>query len=212
MAPSADWKRSESIVSEVSSAPARRGGRRRSTSRAELEHQVFELFTSRGFDETTIDDIAAAAGIGRRTFFRYFPSKNDIAWGDFDEALQGMRERFDACPSDTPLMDAVREVVVEFNRVDDAELPWLRRRMALILTVPALQAHSTLRYADWRQVVAEFVGTRLGEPPDALRPQAISHAALGVAIAAYEQWLRDPEAELTLLLDAALRALGDGFS
>lgn len=211
MAPSADWKGARPIVSGRSAVTQRRGGRKRSTSRAELEHLAFELFTTRGFDETTIDDIAAAAGIGRRTFFRYFPSKNDIAWGEFDERLQDMRQRFDACPPEVPMMDAIREVVVEFNRVDDAEVPWLRRRMTLIRTVPALQAHSTLRYTDWRRVVAEFAGTRLGEPADALRPQAISHAALGVAIAAYEQWLRDPGAELTSLLDAALRALGDGF-
>ena len=68
-------------------------GRKRVTSRAELEHVAFELFERQGFDGTTIDDIAPAAGIGRRTFFRYFPSKNDIPWGNFDEELERMRAR-----------------------------------------------------------------------------------------------------------------------
>ena len=66
-------------------------GRRRITSRAELEHVAFELFDRQGFEGTTIDDIAVAAGIGRRTFFRYFPSKNDVPWGNFEDELDRMR-------------------------------------------------------------------------------------------------------------------------
>src|SRR5579863_5655824 len=53
-------------------------GRRRVTSQAELEHIAFDLFEANGFEQTTVEDIATAAGIGRRTFFRYFPSKNDV--------------------------------------------------------------------------------------------------------------------------------------
>src|SRR5579875_1846480 len=68
-------------------------GRRRVTSRAELEHVAFELFAAKGFEQTTVDDIAAAAGIGRRTFFRYFPSKNDVPWGMFELELERMRVR-----------------------------------------------------------------------------------------------------------------------
>jgi mycofactocin system transcriptional regulator len=190
----------------------RTGGRKRITSPIELEHIAFELFAEHGFERTTIDDIVTAAGIGRRTFFRYFPSKNDLAWGSFDEELVRMHVRFRASPPDLPLMDALRKVVVDFNRIPETEAGWHRRRMSLILNVPALQAHSTLRYADWRRVVAEFAATRLGVPANSLMPQAIAHAALGVAVAAYEQWLADPDAELTPLLDVALRELGSGFA
>lgn len=187
------------------------GGRRRVTSRAELEHVMFALFAEHGFDKTTIDDLAHAAGIGRRTFFRYFPSKNDIVWGEFDEQLEIMRERFRDCPNDMPLMEAVRSVVVAFNEIPSGEEVWHRRRLELILTVPALQAHSTLRYADWRRVVAEFAAHRLGVPENSLAPQAIAHAALGVAVAAYERWITEPDTSLTELLDRALRALERGF-
>jgi mycofactocin system transcriptional regulator len=187
-------------------------GRRRVTSRAELEHIAFELFDRQGFDGTTIDDIAAAAGIGRRTFFRYFPSKNDIPWGDFDAELDQMRAHLKACPAQLPLMDAIREATVDFNRLEPEQVPWHRRRMELILRVPALQAHSTLRYAAWRQVIADFVGERIGEPPDALAPRTIAYAALGVAIAAYEQWLETEDANLGDLLDTAMRDLAAGFA
>ncbi|MGH3436031.1 MAG: mycofactocin system transcriptional regulator [Sciscionella sp.] len=190
---------------------APRSGRKPVTSRAELEHIAFDLFARQGFERTTIDEIARAAAIGRRTFFRYFPSKNDVAWGDFDMALNRMRDRLAMTPDDMPLIDAIRRALLDFNRVEDAEVPWHRRRMRLILEVPALQAHSTLRYTAWRQVLAEFIGGRLDQPYDALAPQAIAHATLGVAIAAYEQWLRDEGSDLLHLLDRAVRELAAGF-
>jgi mycofactocin system transcriptional regulator len=186
-------------------------GRRRATSRAELEQAAFALFAARGFDRTTVDEIAAAAGIGRRTFFRYFPSKNDIPWGAFEDELERMRIRLKACPPEVPLADALRVALIDFNRVAPAQVPLHRRRMELILRVPTLLAHSTLRFTAWREVVAEFVAERTGRRPDDLAPQAIAHAVLGVAIAAYEHWLDDPDADLGALLDDAMRQLSGAF-
>lgn len=60
----------------------RRPGRQPATSRAQIEHAAFELFEAKGFADTTVDDIAAAAGIGRRTSFRYFGSKRTTSHGD----------------------------------------------------------------------------------------------------------------------------------
>lgn len=191
------------------SAP--RPGRRPATTRDELTHLALELFTANGFDRTTIDDIAAAAGIGRRTFFHYFASKNDLPWGDFDARLEAMRTHLARIPEDTPLMEAVRIATVEFNRMPPEEERYHRERMALLLRVPTLLAHSTLRFASWRQVVAEFAARRLGLAEDALEPQAIAWAALGIALSAYEQWLDHDDSELAELLDRSLRMLNSGF-
>jgi len=187
-------------------------GRRRVTSQAELEHVAFELFAANGFEQTTVEDIATAAGIGRRTFFRYFPSKNDVPWGTFELELERMRARLRACPCDVQLMDAIRGALIDFNKVEPGQIPRHRRRMELILRVPVLLAHSTLRFAAWRDVIAEFVAERTGQRPDSLAPQAIAHAILGVAVAAYQQWLDDENAELDALLDAAMRQLGAAFA
>ena len=187
-------------------------GRRRVTSQAELEQLAFGLFEANGFEQTTVEDIASAAGIGRRTFFRYFPSKNDVPWGMFELELERMRGRLKACPRDIQLMDAIRVALVDFNQVEPGQIPRHRRRMELIMRVPALLAHSTLRFAAWRAHNAEFVAERTGQRPDALAPQAIAHAVLGVAVAAYEQWLDDENAELGALLDAAVRELGAAFT
>jgi len=187
-------------------------GRRRITSRAELEHVAFELFDRQGFQGTTIDEIASAAGIGRRTFFRYFPSKNDVPWGNFEEELDRMRMHLKACPPQTPMMDAIRVAIVEFNQVAPDQVRWHRRRMELILRVPVLQAHSTLRYAEWRQVIADFVSERTGQPAGSLVPSTIAYAMLGVCVAAYEQWLAADDTDLTGLLDTALHKLADAFA
>ncbi len=181
-------------------------GRPPVTSRAELEQVALDLFLRHGFHETTLDDIAAAAGIARRTFFGYFSSKNDVVWGDFDALLRGMEAWLDEAPADRPLLDVLTDAVVRFNDLPPEAVPAHRQRMSLILHVPALQAHSTLRYADWRSVVARFAARRLGLPADDLLPQLIGHLSLGSAVAAYDRWLADDGADLAVLLAESFRS------
>ena len=162
------------------------------------------LFSDHGFDATTVDDIAAAAGIGRRTFFRYFGSKNDVVWGRFAEGLADFRRSLAATPADVPLAEALRQAIVAFNALPPEQVAVHRQRMLLILTVSSLQAHSTLMYAEWRAVVADFVAARTGARADDLRPQLAGHVMLGAAVAAYEHWLADEQSELAALLDATV--------
>jgi mycofactocin system transcriptional regulator len=186
-----------------------RGGRPPVTSRADLEQVALALFAERGFAETTVDDIAAEAGISRRTFFRYFASKNDVVWGEFDALLRAMDEWLGAVGDDEPMLPALTDAVVRFNAVPPEAEASHRERMSLILRVPALQAHSTLRYAEWRRLVASFAARRLDEPVDAASPQLVGHLALGAAVAAYEAWLRDPDADLGALLRTSFAVLPD---
>ncbi|WP_328675615.1 mycofactocin system transcriptional regulator [Streptomyces sp. NBC_00343] len=188
-----------------------RTGRPPATSRAALEQVGFELFARQGFDRTTVDDIATAAGIGRRTFFRYFASKNDLVWGDFEAELVKLDSLLAATDAAVPMMDALRGAVVEFNRFDPAAVPWHRERMALILRVPTLQADSTVRYASWRTLVTEFAARRTGRVSSDLLPRLIGHTVLAACVAAYEHWLADEQAVLGDLLDQGLRQLAAGF-
>jgi len=189
-------------------AVAARPGRAPVTSAAELGRIGLELILERGFDAVTVDDIAAAAGIGRRTFFRYYASKNDLPWGDFDALLQRMRAHLAAIPRTVPLAEALRDAVVEFNRFPEADLPQHRKRMAVLLETPTLVAHSALRYEEWRRVVAEFVADRLGVAPTSLIANAAGRACLAVSLAAYEHWLRDDNAVLTELIREGFVQLG----
>lgn len=192
-------------------APSARVGRPRSTDRAHITHAALSLFDEHGFDGTTVDDIAAAVGITRRTLFRYYPSKNDIVWGDFDVELEALAVALRAMPRDLPVVEVVRRGVLQFNDWGPEGHADLRRRMSLITTVPALQAHAALRYADWSGVVAEYVAERLDRRPADLVPQTVAAVALGTAMAAYRRWVVHG-GDLLGLLDAGLRLLGDGFS
>ena len=182
-------------------------GRPAVTSKGELELLALELFAERGFEQTTVDDLAEAAGIGRRTFFRYFASKNDVVYGDFDAALGELRARLAATPEEVPLWDGIRDAVLAFNALPTGAEPQHRVRMSLVLHTPALQAHSTLRYAGWRAVIAEHAAARLGVAVDALEAQLVAHQALACAVTAYEQWLARPGTDLAALLDQAFGSL-----
>jgi TetR/AcrR family transcriptional regulator, regulator of mycofactocin system len=186
-----------------------RAGRPLSTSHAEIEAIAFELFNDRGFDETTIDDIAEAAGIGRRTFFRYFASKNDIPWGQFDLSLDAFRVALQAADASISPLAAVHRAVVEFNTFEASALPQHRQRMRLIMKTPALQAHSALRYADWRRVIAEYVATSCGLRPTDLLPRLVGQVSLALSLVAYEQWLEDDDSNLLEIMLAAQELLYD---
>jgi len=195
------------VVESVAGRPGRPPG----TTRGAVTRTALELFAERGFEETTVDDIADALGVSRRTLFRYFASKNDMAWGDFDWVLARLRRCLAATAPEEPLHEALGRAVVESNRYEDEQLPELRIRMRLITGVPALQAHSTLRYAEWRSVIAEFVAGRLGCGVDDLIPQTVAHAALGTSMAAFLVWVDNPGSDLVANLEEAYHLLGQGL-
>ncbi len=182
-------------------------GRPVATTHAAIERAAFRLFAEHGFDAVTMADIAAEVGVGRRTLFRYFESKNDIPWGQFDRTLDGFRAILAAQPADLPLHEAVHRSVVAFNDFPADAEPSHRERMRLILTTPALQAHSVLRYAAWRTAIAEHVAARLGGDPGDLLPRTIGSVSLALALSAYEGWLAAPAADLAALLDEAMAGL-----
>lgn len=195
----------------TSPAPATRRsslrGRPAATTHAAIEQAAFQLFVSRGFEATTLDDIGEAIGVGRRTITRYYPSKNDIPWGQFDRTLDGFREILRSMPADLPLHEAVHRGVLAFNDFPTDASPSHRDRMRLILTTPALQAHSVLRYASWREVIAEYVAERTDGRPDDLLPQTIGQVSLALALTSYQAWLADEDASLPDLLDATMAHL-----
>jgi mycofactocin system transcriptional regulator len=187
--------------------PPRTLGRPSATDHTAIEQAAFALFAEQGFDETTMEQIADAVGVGRRTLFRYFASKNDIPWGRFDESLDHFRDELAAQPHDLPIADAVHRCVVAFNAFDSEALPQHRARMTLILTTPTLQAHAALKYGAWRHVIAEYVASRTGTSPDDLLPRLVGHVSLALAVSGYEQWLADPDTSLTDVIQHSLTEL-----
>lgn len=189
-----------------------RVGRRRSTTKDHITDVALDLFVSRGFDEVSVDDVAQAAGIARRTLFRYYPSKNAIPWGDFNAHLDLMRHLLAAVPHNVPVGSALRSVLLAFNDFGEIELSKHRQRMRVILETAALQAHSMTMYAGWRAVVAEFVARRTDASAGDLVPQTTAWTMLGVALSAYEHWLADETVSLQDALNGAYDTVSAGLA
>lgn len=189
-----------------------RRGRPPGTSARDLELVALRLFTQRGYDHTTVEDVAAAAGVSRRTFFRYFDSKADVLWHAFDDEVLALRDALAATPADLPLMDSIRTAVISVNHYTAADIPELRTRIHLISTVPALQASAATHYDAWEQAVIVHAARHLGKAADDLLPLAVGRATLAVCRAAYEYWVNQADADLTTYIDTALHDLAHGFT
>ena len=101
----------------MSPTPAR-VGRRRSTTRDHIAEVALDLFATYGFSEISVDDVAIASGIARRTLFRYYASKNAIPWGDFDAYLNHFAELLYRTDPAAPIGPTLRAALVDFNTFD----------------------------------------------------------------------------------------------
>jgi TetR/AcrR family transcriptional regulator, regulator of mycofactocin system len=179
--------------------------------RARVERAALDLFTLRGFENVTTDEVADAAGISRRTFFRYYATKADAVWGDFAAHVARLKARLAEAPRGRPVLAAVCAAYVAVNDYADAELPLLRERMQLILTEPALLAHSQVRYAAIDRVVAHYVAARTGASPTGLAPRLVAATTRAAATTAFEAWLSDERSPLGRHLHLAFDEITDGF-
>jgi AcrR family transcriptional regulator len=152
--------------------------RKKQRTRETIVRAALELFHERGFEATTIADIAAAADIAPRTFFGYFPSKEAVAFHDFEEVFARFAERLRARPASETAFDAMRDWIAA--RVAEAGLhsDEERRRRRLVRTTPALRAHDRANLARFEVLLAEAVAADLGVAPDSLRPHLVSAAAM----------------------------------
>jgi mycofactocin system transcriptional regulator len=187
------------------------GSDARADLRARIEKAALDLFTLKGFEQVTVDDVAAEARISRRTFFRYFATKADAVWGHFAAHVARLEELLAGPDDGRSVLDRVCAAYVEANDYAEADLPVLRERMRLILTEPALLAHSELRYAEIDRVVAEHVARRTGTTPGALLPRLVATTTRAAATTAFEVWLADGRTRLTDDLHAAFTELAGAF-
>jgi TetR/AcrR family transcriptional regulator, regulator of mycofactocin system len=195
----------------MSNITTRGRGRPPSTTRKQIARVALQLFVDRGFEETTMDDIAVELGLARRTVFRYYRSKNDLVWGEFEEVLERLHDDLRTVNQNRPIMAVIREAAVRSNTYPDELLEELHLRLTLIQTVPALQAHSMIRYAEWREVIAEYVAERLDCGADELVPAAASHAALAASTAAFSRWVAHRDENILQLIDRSYGLLEAGF-
>lgn len=176
----------------TSSTRRGRSAQGRAEVRRDLVAAAARLFTERGYDETTVDDIAAAAGVGRRTFFRYFRGKEDALSPDHERGMARIAEVFAAAHPDEPLPSlALRAAETVFELyTDDAAVA--RLRFALVGTVPALRDREAASVHHYRRLFTRELSARLtGEPDGQLRAAVTAAALVAAHNQALRRWLAD---------------------
>lgn len=158
--------------------------------RRDLLAAAVELFHSKGYDNTTVDDIAAGAGVGRRTFFRYFRSKEDAISPDHEAGLARVAEVFDAAHPDEPTASLVLragETVFDLY-ADDPALSVAR--FALTHEVPALRDRESASVDHYRRLFIRRVRERFADEPDGeMRAAVIGAAVVAAHNLALRSWL-----------------------
>ena len=133
------------------------------SARDRLAQAAFDLFNERGYEQTTVDEIAERAGLSRATFFRSYRSKEDVIFPDHDLLIEKVRDRLRSSSHATALAavsDAVRLVLLHY--VDEGDLA--RRRYALTSTVPALREREIVSVARYQRLFREFITDWMAEP------------------------------------------------
>jgi TetR/AcrR family transcriptional regulator, regulator of mycofactocin system len=174
---------------------------------SELEAVALRLFEERGFNEVTIEEIAAKAHISIRTFYRYFPAKEDVLQLRIERRAEALREALAARPLDEPPLHSLRLALVEVISADDIEL--LKSWITVIRNTPSvLRAIVGGLQLKRQHMIAEFFSSRMGLPSDSLVPTMLAAAAEGVIQAAQTQWfMQGGDADLATVMSESLAVL-----
>src|SRR4051794_36879468 len=178
---------------------------RKPPARMRLADAAFALFDERGYEQTTVDDIAERAGVGRTTFFRHYRSKEAVIFPDHDRLLDLIRERLATSSHRTALVavsDAVRLVLLHY--LEEGDLA--RRRYALTSKVSALRDREIASVARYQRLFREFIADWMGDPTTAasLRAELMAAAVVAAHNHVLRRWLRGEAADPVTEVDDAM--------
>lgn len=151
--------------------------RKKAQTRETIVRCAMDLFAERGFDATTIADIAEAADIAPRTFFSYFPSKEDVVFHDFERMFADFQTRVRERAHGVTAFETMREWIVDLITETEDD-PLGEQRRCIITDTPSLDAHERANLSRLQEVLTEAVAVDLEIPPDTLRARMVSAAAV----------------------------------
>lgn len=181
------------------------------TARERLAGAAFAMFAAHGFDETTVEEITDAAGVSRRTFFRHFPTKEDVIFPDHDRLRALVADQLEFRRNEPPLSavcNAVRLVLTDYVEHREVSL----HRFALTRQVTALREREVTSVHAYQRMFVRYLRDRLGDGHE-LRAELMAAAVVAAHNATLREWLRsggrtDPVADL----DAAFAVVQDLFT
>jgi AcrR family transcriptional regulator len=194
-------------------APPSPRQRHKASTRQSLLRAASRRFAASGYAATTIEEICAEAGVGRRTFFRYFPDKEALAFPHRRERQQRFLDLLNATPAQESPFTSLRRIAQVLAREHTAHRERLLARQRLIETSPELLAREHEIDRDWEAAMAQAFRERAGDDPSAeLRARVIAGATIGVIRATLRHWYANAcREDLARLGAEALDCLERGF-
>jgi AcrR family transcriptional regulator len=201
-------------MSSMSEAPAARPAglreRKKARTRAAIREHALRLFREQGYHATTVEQIAEAAEVSPSTFFRYFPTKEDVVLQD-DFDLVAI-EAFEAQPAGMNVIAAYRAAAAEmFASLAPEELVRFRESVELTLTIPEVRARALDEFASAIDVTAEAIARRTGREPDDPAVRNVAGALVGVVMSATMPWASRSAEDMFERIDAGLAHLEAGL-
>ena len=173
---------------QTGAPPSRRERKKRET-RAALEAAALRLFAEKGYEQTTVDEIAEAASVAVRTFFRYFSSKQHVLFGDIaHHHVARMSAALAARPADEPPIRAVVAVLDQLEVTRPEDLAQILTRMRLMERQPSLRSTYLTLNDELRQIIVDFVAQRTGLPATDPYPLLVGSAAVASWDVALSIW------------------------
>jgi len=189
------------------SAPLSMSARKQESVRQAICEQAGRLFLERGYQETTIDDIARASGIGRRTFFRYFKTKEDVVLWRFDQFARRTLDLLAQRPVREPALQALQSALAEASEFYNRQPAQTLAILKLTDDTPALHAQQLLQQQHWKGWFASALRSRARAGPRSLLPELAAAMAIDAMAIAVRRWLVNPRADLGTQISAAFSAL-----
>jgi AcrR family transcriptional regulator len=201
---------SEAPAADRAERPVGLRERKKARTRAAIREHALRLFREQGYHATTVEQIAEAAEVSPSTFFRYFPTKEDVVLQDDFDVLG--TETFEAQPAGLSPIAAFRAAAAEiFGTLTPEELARFRETTELTLTVPEIRARALDEFARTIDEIAAAVARRTGRAPGDFAVRNLAGALIGVIMAATMPWSDQPTGDLAGRIDAALAHLEAGL-
>ncbi len=163
--------------------------RKKQKTKAAIQRAALRLFKRQGYEETTVEQIAAAADISESTFFNYFPSKEDVVI--YDEYDPQIFAALATGKHDEPLAKSIEKLIGTLGDVFEADRDAIYERAKLSLEVPELRAHAWEELEKARNLIGTIIATRTGRDASELVVRAVSMALVGAAFEASMEWVRN---------------------
>jgi AcrR family transcriptional regulator len=190
--------------------------RKKARTREALHDAAMDLFSRHGFDRTTVEEIADACEVSPRTFFRYFPTKEDVLFGDSEQRSTALIETLATQPLDLAPLDAIHAAMREIalNYIEERDV--LQARAQVVQGSLGLRAFKVEHQRGWEEALVAELGRRSRLAGNSLSPydlRLLTSVSMAAFRAAFDTWLDEPDQpDIVALVDQAFQQVSGGLS